>query len=81
MRRRDGPPAQVLLALCGAGFLLFNFPLLLIWDQPLTVLGLPLLPVALFVIWAGLIAALAWVSASRGGRGGKEPEKQKERDG
>ncbi|RDW11904.1 hypothetical protein [Paracoccus thiocyanatus] len=72
MRRRDGPPAQVLLALCGAGFLLFNFPLLLVWDQPLTVLGLPLLPVALFAIWVGLVAALAWVSARRGGRGAKE---------
>ncbi|QRZ14501.1 hypothetical protein JWJ88_11460 (plasmid) [Paracoccus methylovorus] len=63
MRRRDGPSAQVLLALCGAGFLLFNFPLLLIWGRPVTVFGLPLLPVALFAIWAGLIAALAAVSA------------------
>ncbi|GLK65559.1 hypothetical protein F8A10_09980 [Paracoccus kondratievae] len=63
MRRRDGPRPEVLLALCGAGFLLFNFPLLLIWDQPLTILGLPLLPVVLFVVWGGLIAALAWVSA------------------
>lgn len=81
MRRRDGPRPEVLLALCGAGFLLFNFPLLLIWDQPLTVLGLPLLPVALFVIWAGLIAALAWVSAPRAGRGAKEPPDAGERDG
>ena len=38
MRRRDGPRPEVLLALCGAGFLLLNFPLLLVWDQPLTVL-------------------------------------------
>lgn len=65
MRRRDGPPAQVLLALCGAGTLLLNFPLLLIWDGAGTVLGLPVLPVALFVIWAGLIVALALVSRQR----------------
>ncbi|KRW93744.1 hypothetical protein O4J55_07275 [Paracoccus sp. PXZ] len=78
MRRRDGPSAQVLLALCGAGFLLFNFPLLLIWDQPLTVLGLPLLPVALFAIWAGLILALAWVSVPRSGRGTREAEEDKD---
>ena len=32
---------------------LFNFPLLIVWDQPVTVFGLPLLPVALFAIWAG----------------------------
>ncbi len=66
MRRRDGPPAQLLVALCGAGVLLLNFPLLLILDKPLTVLGLPLLPVALFGIWAGLIAALALASRDGG---------------
>ncbi|CAM3061035.1 hypothetical protein SAMN04488021_11311 [Paracoccus aminovorans] len=65
MRRRDGPPAQLLVALCGAGVLALNFPLLLVLDKPLTVLGLPLLPVALFGVWAALIAALAL--ASRGG--------------
>lgn len=68
MRRRDGPPAQLLVTLCGAGALLLNFPLLLILDKPLEVFGLPLLPVALFAIWAALIAALAL--ASRGGDDG-----------
>jgi len=57
-----GPRAKVLLALCGAGLVLFNFPMLIVWDREASVFGLPLLPVALFVIWAGLIAALAWVS-------------------
>ena len=57
-----GPRAQVLLALCGAGLVLFNFPLLIVWDKGVTVLGLPLLPTALFLIWAGLIAALALAS-------------------
>jgi hypothetical protein len=51
-----------MLALFGAGLVLFNFPMLIVWDSPVTVLGLPLLPVALFVVWAGLIGLLAWSS-------------------
>lgn len=62
MRRGRGPRPLVLVALCAAGFVLLNFPLLIVWDQPVTVLGLPLLPVALFAIWGGLIAALALAS-------------------
>jgi hypothetical protein len=50
------------VALGALGVLLWNFPLLIIWGRETTVYGLPLLPVALFAIWAGLIAALAWVS-------------------
>ena len=52
---------QRLLALFAAGWLLFNFPLLALWDHDATLWGLPLFPVALFVLWAVLIAALAWV--------------------
>lgn len=62
------PRTRALLALCGAGFALFNFPLLVVWGQDATVFGLPLLPVALFGIWAGLVGVLAWVS-ERGGDG------------
>jgi hypothetical protein len=64
---RRGPRAQALIALCLAGVVLFNFPLLAVWGQDATVFGLPLLPVALFGIWAGLIAILAWVSERGGG--------------
>jgi hypothetical protein len=66
----DGPRREILLALCGAGWILFNFPMLILWDRDTTVLGLPLLPVALFAIWAGLIAVLAWAS-ERGGKAGQ----------
>ncbi|MFG1417619.1 hypothetical protein V5F38_08770 [Xanthobacter sp. V0B-10] len=66
----DGPRPAVLLALFAAGMLLFNFPLLAVWNVPVTVLGLPLLPVALFVIWAALIALLARVSERRRGGDG-----------
>lgn len=61
-----GPRTSWLVALCGAGVVLLNFPLLAVWAQGGTVFGLPLLPVALFGIWAGLVALLAWVS-ERGG--------------
>ncbi|MFC7460108.1 hypothetical protein [Hydrogenophaga defluvii] len=51
---------QRLLALFAAGWLLFNFPLLALWDHDATLWGLPLFPVALFVLWAALIVVLAW---------------------
>ena len=49
------------LSLCLAviAMLLLNFPLILIWDRDVTVAGLPLLPVALFAVWALLIVVLA----------------------
>lgn len=50
---------QRLVAVFMAGWLLLNFPLLALWDRDATVLGLPLFPAALFVLWAGLIALLA----------------------
>ncbi len=52
---------QRLLALFVAGGLLFNFPLLRIFELDALLFGLPLLPTALFVVWALLIAALAWL--------------------
>lgn len=60
---RRGTPLvlQRLLALFGAGVLLFNFPLLQLWLAEHTVFGLPLLPVALFSAWALLIGLLAWL--------------------
>lgn len=56
-----GLAAQRLVALFFAAVALFNFPLLALWDHDAWVFGLPLFPLALFVIWALLIAALAWV--------------------
>ena len=57
--------SQRLLALFCAALALFNFPLLALWDRELTVLGLPLFPTALFVLWALLIAALALILEGR----------------
>ncbi len=59
----SGTRSQRLLALCGAGSLVFNFPLLTLWKGDL--FGLPLLPVALFGLWVGLILLLALISDGR----------------
>ena len=57
----EGLVTQRLVALFAAALALLNFPLLALWDHDARVLGLPLFPAALFLIWALLIAALAWV--------------------
>lgn len=57
----QGLDAQRLVALFVAGLALFNFPLLALWDHDVRVWGLPLFPTALFLIWACMIAALAWI--------------------
>ncbi|MFO1208711.1 MAG: hypothetical protein U1E40_05735 [Amaricoccus sp.] len=67
------PRTQALVALCAAGVALFNFPLLSIWDKDATLFGLPLLPLAIFAIWAGLIAALALASEGPRGPGNDGP--------
>lgn len=55
-----GLGAQRMLALFAGGWLLFNFPLLGLWDRDATLFGIPLFPAALFILWALLIAVLAW---------------------
>jgi hypothetical protein len=42
-----------------AGWLMFDYPLLGLWDRDATLLGLPVFPLALFLAWGLLIAALA----------------------
>ncbi len=64
-RAPHGPSPQLLLALWGAAVILFNFPILIVFDRDATVFGLPLLPVALFAIWVALIGALAWAMERR----------------
>jgi hypothetical protein len=57
-----GLAAQRLLALFAAGWVLLNVPLLTLWDREATLLGVPLLPAALFVGWGVLIALAGWVA-------------------
>ena len=54
--------AQRLLALFAAGWVLLNVPLLTLWDREATLLGVPLLPAALFAGWAALIALAGWIA-------------------
>ncbi len=56
---------RLALVPCVAAVLLLNFPLILVWDRDVTVAGLPLLPVALFGIWAVLIALVALIGEAR----------------
>lgn len=56
--------AQRLVALFAAGWLVFNFPLLMLWHRDATVGGIPLFPAALFALWALWIALAAWLMES-----------------
>ena len=57
---------QRLVALFFAALMALNYPLLSLWSPTATVLGLPLFPVALFGLWALLIAAMAWLLEAAG---------------
>ena len=66
-----------MVALAVLGALLVNAPLLTLFDRQVRVLGMPMLWAYLFVVWAGLIAAVAVLSRpeSRGrGRGKRVPD-------
>jgi hypothetical protein len=58
--------AQRLIALFFAGALLFNFPLLALWDRDVLILGVPLFPAALFLLWTLLILLLAAIVETAG---------------
>ncbi|WP_326541118.1 hypothetical protein [Pseudorhodoferax sp.] len=68
MHRPSGLLKQRLIALFALALLLFNFPLLALWDREALVLGLPLFPAALFGLWALLVIALAWLMEGGGER-------------
>ncbi|TXT34126.1 MAG: hypothetical protein FD135_5352 [Comamonadaceae bacterium] len=52
---------QRLLALFFAACLLFNFPLLGLWDRDVVVFGVPILLIALFALWGMMIVLVAWL--------------------
>ena len=55
---------QRLVALCMLGALLFNFPILALFNVGGTVFGVPVLYAYLFAAWAGLIGLIAYVVES-----------------
>jgi hypothetical protein len=75
---RRGLTTQRLLALFAAGVLLFNFPLLRLFEQDRLLFGLPLLPTALFIAWAVLIVLLALLLEPE--RGDDDPDAGPRRD-
>lgn len=54
----------VAVFLCGC--VLFNYPLLALFDHPTDFFGVPLIYAYVFVAWAGLIAVMAWFIERRG---------------
>ena len=58
----DESRGQRFVALCMAGLLLFNYPILALFNLPATLLGVPLLYAYIFIAWAGLIASM-WLLA------------------
>ena len=57
---------QRLVALCMLGALLFNFPILALFNVPGTLFGVPVLYAYIFIAWAVLIALMASVADSDG---------------
>ncbi|MBU0657071.1 MAG: hypothetical protein KJ914_18255 [Gammaproteobacteria bacterium] len=53
--------SQRLLALFAVGVALLNFPLLALWKHEVQVLGVPLFPLGLFLVWVILIVLLALI--------------------
>ena len=58
--------AQRMIALCMFGCVLFNFPVLALFNVSQSVFGVPVLYAYIFIAWALLIALMAWVAEKRG---------------
>ena len=59
---RDKGNGQRLIGLFLVGVLLFNFPLLYLFNQPLLILGIPILYLYLFIAWALIIVLMLVIS-------------------
>jgi hypothetical protein len=64
---REHNTSQRLIALCMLGVLLFNYPILALFNQPVLVAGIPLGYAYLFAAWALLIALVALAVRRRSG--------------
>jgi hypothetical protein len=60
MSERESKGAR-LVALCMLGALLFNYPILALFNRPGMILGIPLLYAYIFAAWALVVAAMALV--------------------
>ena len=57
---------QRFVALCMLGMLLFNYPILALFNVSGTLLGVPVLYAYIFIAWAALIASMALIAESGG---------------
>lgn len=57
---RRGLARQRLVAVFLTAALLFNYPLLSLFDRPVAIFGLPMLYVFMFAVWGAVIAVIAW---------------------
>ena len=58
--------SQRFTALFMLGWLLFNYPILELFNVPGTLFGVPVLYAYMFIAWAALIALMAILAESRG---------------
>ena len=52
------------VALCALGFLLFNYPILALFNVSGVLFGVPVLYAYIFIAWAVLIGLMGWVAES-----------------
>jgi hypothetical protein len=57
---------QRFVALCMFGMLLFNYPILALFNVPSTLFGVPVLYAYVFIAWGALIASMAYLAESSG---------------
>ena len=62
---KQGIDTQRLIALFLLGWVLFNFPMLSLFNQQATLLGIPSLYVYIFAAWALVVALMAWIAERR----------------
>lgn len=53
--------AQRLVAVCMLGVVLFNYPILAIFNVDATIVGIPVLYAYIFTAWSLMIAGMAYV--------------------
>jgi hypothetical protein len=56
---------DLLVALFALGLVLLSWPFLLVANRPMAILGVPSLILYLFLVWAGIIAVLFWLTGGR----------------
>ena len=55
---------QRFVALCMLGIVLFNYPVLALFNVSGVLFGVPVLYAYMFIAWAALIGLMAWIAES-----------------